>query len=103
MKDLLINLFKAYGSVSDEVFRAWLIRKQDDHDKGNELTPDKLTMAAKNKYDAMVKKCTWNAPLAEEIIVALEAKFNLVTENLTKRLAAKGKSEGAKLEKKQRD
>lgn len=29
--DLLINLFKGYGAVSDEAFRAWLVRKQDDH------------------------------------------------------------------------
>lgn len=27
MLDLLINLFKGYGTVSDEVFRAWLIHK----------------------------------------------------------------------------
>jgi hypothetical protein len=101
--DLLINLFKAYGSVSDEVFRAWLVRKQDNHDEGNELTPDKLMMAAKNKYDVMVEKGTWNAPTAEEKIVALEAKFNSVANNLTKKLAAKGESKGAKSAKKQKD
>ena len=33
--NLLINLFKAYDAVSDEVFRAWLLRKQDDHEEGN--------------------------------------------------------------------
>ncbi len=45
--DLLINLFKkAYGSVSDEVFRTWLVRKQDGHEEGNELTSDELMMAA---------------------------------------------------------
>jgi hypothetical protein len=49
--DLLINLFKGYGAVSDEVFRAWLLRKQDDHEEGEELTPDELMLAAKNKYD----------------------------------------------------
>jgi hypothetical protein len=101
--DLLINLFKAYGSVSDEVFRAWLICKQDDHDEGNELTPDELMMVAKNKYDAMVEKGAWNAPSVEEKIVALEAKFNLVAKNLTRRLAAKGESKSAKLVKKQMD
>jgi predicted Mrr-cat superfamily restriction endonuclease len=52
--DLLINLFKGYGAVSDEVFRAWLLRKQDDHEEGEELTPDELMQAAKNKYDTMV-------------------------------------------------
>jgi hypothetical protein len=32
-------------------------------------------LAAKNKYDSMVEKGTWNAPTAEEKIVALEAKL----------------------------
>jgi hypothetical protein len=41
--DLLINLFKGYGAVSDEVFRAWLMRKQDNHEEGEELTSLHLT------------------------------------------------------------
>ena len=101
--DLLINLFKAYGAVSDEVFRAWLLRKQDDHEEGNELTPDELMMAAKNKYDTMVEKGTWNAPTAEEKIVALEAKFNSGIKNLSKKFAAKGGGKGGKTHKKQKD
>jgi hypothetical protein len=40
------------------------------------MTPDDLMLAAKNKYDSMVEKGTWNAPSAEEKIIALEAKFN---------------------------
>jgi hypothetical protein len=32
--DLLINLFKGYGAGSDETFRAWLNRTQDDHEEG---------------------------------------------------------------------
>ena len=74
--DLLINLFKGYGACSDEVFRAWLARKQDDHEEGDEITPDELMLSAKNKYDSMVEKGTWNAPSAEEKIIALEAKLN---------------------------
>jgi hypothetical protein len=38
--DLLINLFKGYGAVSDEVFSAWLLCKQDNHEEGEELTSD---------------------------------------------------------------
>jgi len=95
--DLLINLFKAYGSVSDEVFRTWLTHKQDEHDEGNETTPDALMMAAKNKYDAMVEKGTWNAPTKEEKIVALEAKLDLGIKSLKKELKAKkgGPKQGA--------
>ena len=42
--DLLINLFKGYAAVSDETFRAWLGRKQDDHEEGEELAPDGLML-----------------------------------------------------------
>ena len=86
--DLLINLFKGYSGVSDEVFRAWLSRKQDDHEEGETITPDELMQAAKNKYDAMVEKGTWNArPTAEETIVALEAKLTSTMNNLNKKVS----------------
>ena len=94
--DLLINLFKGYGAVSDEVFRAWLLRKQDDHEEGEEMTPDDLMMAAKNKYDSMMEKGIWNAPTAEEKIVALEAKLDSTVKNLNKKVATEwGKNKGA--------
>jgi hypothetical protein len=79
--DLLINLFKGYGAVSDEVFRAWLSRKQDDHEEGEEM------IAAKNKYNIMVEKETWNAPTAEEKIVALEAKLESTVKNINKKVS----------------
>ena len=96
--DLLINLFKGYSAVSDQVFRTWLSRKQDDHEEGETITPDELMQAAKNKYDAMVEKGTWNAPTAEEKIVALEAKLTSSMKNFTKKvsfeLGKKAKSGG---------
>jgi hypothetical protein len=93
--DLLINLFKGYSTVSNEVFRAWLSRKQDDHEEGEEITPDELMQAAKNKYDAMVEKGTWNAPTAEEKIVALEAKLTSSMKNLNKKVTYElGKKKG---------
>ena len=96
--DLLINLFKGYGAVSDEVFRAWLLRKQDDHEEGEEITPDELMITAKNKYDSMIEKGTWNAPTAEEKIVALEAKFKSTMKSLSKKVSFDGssKKKGAK-------
>lgn len=94
--DLLINLFKGYGAVSDEVLRGWLLRKQDDHEEGEEITPDELMQAAKDKYDTMVEKGTWNAPTAKEKIVALEAKLESTVKSLnekvlTDELSKKGK------------
>ena len=97
--DLLINLFKGYGAVSDEVFRSWLLRKQDDHEEGKEITPDELMQAAKNKYDTMVEKGVWNAPTVEEKIVALEAKLESTAKNLKKKIAsemANNRKKGAK-------
>jgi hypothetical protein len=94
--DLLINLFKGYGAVSDEVFRAWLVRKQDDHEEGEEITPDELMMAAKNKFDAMKEKGTWNAPTAEEKIVALEAKFDSTVKSLNKKVSFEMGKKGGK-------
>lgn len=96
--DLLINLFKGYSAVSDEVFRAWLTRKQDDHEEGEEITPDELMLAAKNKYDTMVEKGIWNAPTAEEKIVALEAKLESTVKNINKKVSAElgKKKEGKK-------
>ena len=92
--DLLINLFKGYGAVSDEVFRAWLLRKQDDHEEGEELTPDELMLAAKNKYDTMKEKGTWNAPTAEEKIIALEAKLESTVKNFNKKVSFERKKGG---------
>ena len=94
--DLLINLFKGYGAVSDEGFRAWLLRKQDDHEEGNPLTPDGLMIAAKNKYDTMVEKGTWNAPTAEEKIVALEAKLTSSMKTLNKKVSFEMSKKGGK-------
>ena len=91
---MLVNLFKGYGAVSDEVFRAWLLRKQDDNEEGEELTPDELMLAAKNKYDTMKEKGTWNAPTAEEKIIALEAKLDSTVKSLNKKVSFERKKGG---------
>jgi hypothetical protein len=97
--DLLINLFKGYAAVSDEAFRTWLLRMQDDHEDGiAEINPDELMLAAKNKYDAMVEKGNWNAPSAKEKIVALTAMVKSEFKNPRKKGAVntKGKKMGGK-------
>jgi hypothetical protein len=49
--------------------------------------------AAKNKYDTMVEKGIWNAPTAEEKIIALKAKLATTVKSLSKKLTAElGKS-----------
>ena len=101
--DLLINLFKGYGAVSDEVFRAWLLRKQDDHEEGEELTSDELMLAAKNKFDTMKEKGIWNAPTAEEKIIALEAKFDSTVKSLNKKVSFERNKKGGSGGKKHTD
>jgi hypothetical protein len=44
-------------------------------------------LAAKNKFDAMVEKGTWNAPTAEKKIVALEAKLTSSMKTLNKKVS----------------
>jgi hypothetical protein len=96
--DLLINLFKGYSAVSDEAFRGWLSRKQEAHEEGREeITPDQLMKSAKNKFDTLVENGKWNAPTAEEKIVALEAKLTSTIKNFDKKVKFefnKGKSKG---------
>ena len=55
-------------------------------------------IAAKNKFDTMVEKGTWNAPTAEEKIVALEAKFNSTMKSLNKKVTFESskKKQGSK-------
>lgn len=43
-------------------------------------------IAAKNRYGAMIEKGTWNAPTAEEKIVALEAKLTSSMKSLNKKV-----------------
>ncbi len=45
--------------------------------------------AEKNKFNAMVEKGIWNAPTADEKIVALEAKLELMVKKLNKKVTAK--------------
>jgi hypothetical protein len=59
------------------------------------MMPDNLMMAAKNKYDSMLEKGIWNVPVAEEKIVALEAKLDSTVKNLNKKVATEwGKNKG---------
>jgi hypothetical protein len=71
-----------------------LLRKQDDHEEGEELTSDELMLAAKNKFDTMKEKGTWNAPTAEEKIIALEAKFDSTVKNLNKKVSFERNKKG---------
>lgn len=87
-EDLLINLFKGYASVSDEKFREWIQRKQDDHDEGDPMSVDELMHAAKNKYDVMVEKGTWNKETTDQKLVVLASQLKDAEKRLTRKIAA---------------
>ena len=53
--------------------------------------------SAKNKFDTLVENGKWNAPTAEEKIVALEAKLTSTIKNFDKKVKFelnKGKNKG---------
>ena len=75
-QDLLANLFKGYDETSDNTFRAYISKKQDDYHDGVEIAPEHLLQLALNKYRTSVEGGKWNAPTeADEKIIALEAQL----------------------------
>jgi hypothetical protein len=48
--DLLTNLFKGYKAASDRQFIAYIKKKEDDYDEGNNIDPTTLMTLAANKY-----------------------------------------------------
>ena len=74
--DLTANLFKAYKSALDNTFTAYIQKKEDDFDDGEDIEAETLMRLAENKYKVLVEQDSWNAPSKEEEkIVALEAKL----------------------------
>jgi hypothetical protein len=74
--DLLTNLFKGYKAASDKTFVAYIKKKEDDYDEGQNIRPENLMTLAANKYKILKEKNEWEAPSAEEEkIMALEAKI----------------------------
>ena len=61
-QDLLANLFKGYAAASDNGFRKYIKKKEEEYDDGNDITAEELMVLAENKYKAMVENNTWNAP-----------------------------------------
>ena len=74
-QDLLANLFKAYKAVKDCNFVAYIKKKEDQYEEGEDIEVDMLMLQASNKYKTMVQVGTWNAPSPEEEkILALQAQ-----------------------------
>ena len=81
--DLLINLFKGYLAATDKSFTAYIDKKLEAYEEGQEMTADQLMLWARNKYDLLLDKGTWNAPTAEEEkIIALQSQVKEMAKKL---------------------
>ena len=74
--DLLIHLFTAYASCSDQQFVRYIQLKQSDYEDGNPITPRQLMDRALGRYKSLCTKNLWEAQTDEQKkLVALEAEI----------------------------
>ena len=74
--DTMIHLFEGYKAASDKTFVEYILRREEEYEDGQLITPDQLMTLAANKYKMRTRKGTWNAPSESETkILALEAKL----------------------------
>ena len=77
-------------AVSDKTFKRYIEGKKSDYEEGKDITPEKLMVLAKNKYQNLVQDGIWNAPSQqEEEIIALKAEL----ESLKRKIVQKKKDE----------
>ena len=79
--DMLSNLFTGYLSAKDKAFVSYIDKKL-----GTDISYNQLMLWARQKYDLLRDKGTWNAPTPEEEkILALTAQVNKMSEKLRAR------------------
>ena len=84
--DLLINLFKGYLSATDKSFTTYIDKKLEAYEEGQDMSADQLMLWARNKYDLLLDKGTWNAPTEqEEKIIALQAQVKEMAKKLSEK------------------
>ena len=82
--DLLINLFKGYLAATDKSFTTYIDKKLEAYEEGQDTTADQLMLWARNKYELLLDKGTWNTPTEqEEKIIALQAQLKEMEKKLT--------------------
>ena len=78
-KDFIVNLFIAFKTCTDSVFRDFIQRIEDDYQKGKDITADNLITAATTKYNNMILLEQYN-PVDHK---AKEAKFLTLASKIT--------------------
>ena len=78
LKDLLVNLFKAYFLVPDVTFTNYIQKQKDDYDDGDDkVTENSLIAKGSLKHKILFKEGNYNVPTKEEQrIIALSAEFD---------------------------
>jgi len=83
--ELLTNLFKAYGQVTDKTFVGYMSRKKEMHEEGAGMSADEIMTFAANKYKQLKTQNVWNAPSPEEEkLLALQADFDRLKTSTSK-------------------
>ena len=91
--DLLTNLFKGYLAATDKSFVAYIDKKLELYEEGSDISPDQLMLWARQKYDLLREKGTWNAPTEEEEkIIALEAQVKKMEKQIKEKSKEKSQS-----------
>ena len=84
INDLLINLFKGYLAATEKSFTTYIDKKLEAYEEGQDMMADQLMLWARNKYDLLLDKGTWNAPTEqEEKIIALQAQVKEMVKKLS--------------------
>ena len=95
--ELLINLFKAYQTCEDEVFKRYIEAKENQYDDGTPMIASDLMKVALTKYQTRLDSGEWQALSAEqEKIVALEARLKKQEQQLSKKDKQKKKPDKPK-------
>ena len=95
-KELLFNIIKGYMAADDKDFRNYIMRKQQDYDEGDDITPARLMELAENMYNKAQEQEKWRMQTDEQKrIVALTAKVEGLEKSnkaLKKKMKGKGRN-----------
>ena len=91
--DLISNLFEAYKVVPDDDFKAFIQRKEDEYDEGDDIDSNRLMNLASVKYSVLKQRGTWNAPDPRDAkIVALQSQLATIKKQVNSQSNKKNKS-----------
>jgi hypothetical protein len=96
--DLMVNLFKGYGTASDKAFTNYIGKKRDRYKEGGNVNANDLMVFAKNKFLLRTENELWNTPTAaDKKIIALEAQVDALKKHRTTPSNSNGASKDNKL------